>query len=243
MNSYGTKLGILSLLVMAAPVAADMNSFVGFTYTNLNFQYDQLSGRSINITDTNASSAIVQGRDGGSMQRSIIQSGSNFDFQFSGTVGGAAQGYAINGIVSATDVHGTPIFEAQFNSTSVQVVPSFQGTLVMAGTLSSLGGSSSMLTMGSRGGPWIFDAGSGSSVQLQNYDGFNGGQLFHMSFGIDATSLATAFDFGAIGGNLGVMQLTSTVSAPVSPAILLGGVGFATLGLLRRRLGIAQLAE
>lgn len=243
MKSHRGKLGVLILLVAAAPVAADMNSFVGFTYTNLNFQYDQLSGRTISIADTNASSAVVQGSDGGSMQRSIIQSGSNFDFRFDGTVGTAAQGYAISGVVSATDIHGTPIFEAQFNSTSVQVVPSFQGTLVMGGTLTSLNGSSSMLTMGNRGGPWIFDAGSGSDVQLQNYDGFNGGQLFHMSFGIDATSLATAFDYGAIGGNLGVMQLTSTVAAPVSPALLLGGVGFATLGLLRRRLGIEPQVE
>lgn len=231
--------GVLMLAVaVTAPAMADMDSFVGFTYSNLNLQYDQLAGRSIQISDTDASRAVIQSMDGGSMQRAIIQSGRDFDFRFDGTVGTAAQGYAINGIVSATDINGTPVFEAAFNSSSVEVVSSFQGTLLMSGTLTALNPSTGML-MSSGRGPWVFDAGSGSTVQMQDYTGFNNGQLFHMAFGIDASTLATVFDAGAIGGNLGVMQLTS-VAAPVSPAILLGGVGFASIGLLRRRLGLSK---
>ena len=217
---------------------ADINSFVGFTYSNLSLQYDQLAGRTIEIYDTAASRAVVQAMDGGIMQRAIVQSGNNFDFRFSGTVGDAASGYAINGTVTATDVAGTPVFQAAFQSSSVEVASAFQGTLMLSGTLSSITPTSTMLTSTGRG-PWMFDAGSGSTVQVQNYQGFNNGQLFNMNFGIDATTLAAVFDAGALGGNLGVMQLTS-VSAPVSPALLLGGVGFATIGLLRRRLGLAS---
>ena len=226
------------VVAVATPAMAGMNSSVAFTYSNLNLQYDQLAGRTIQIHDSDASRAVIQAMDGGTMQRAIIQSGSNFDFRFDGTVGTAAQGYAINGIVSATDINGTTVFQAAFNSTSVEVVSSFQGTLLMSGTLSSLNPTGSMLTTTGRG-PWVFDAGSGSTVQMQNYQGLNSGQLFHMAFGIDASTLTTVFDAGVIGGNLGVMQLTS-VATPVLPAILLGGVGVACVGLLRRRLGLAK---
>jgi len=69
-NKVVRKRGIAGALMLAVAVAtpamAAMNSSVGFTYSNLNLQYDQLAGRTIQIHDSDASRAVIQAIDGGS---------------------------------------------------------------------------------------------------------------------------------------------------------------------------------
>ena len=67
--------------------------------------------------------------------------------------------------------------------------------------------------------------------------GYDTGELFQMTFGVNGSTLAGLFDSGNTAGGAGFMHGTVV---PLPSAVLLGGLGLLAVGGIRRWRGIAS---
>ena len=224
---------ILVLLLVTVPVLAD--PFVQFDYSSLRLYYSAGSERELTITDTLSSLAAITLKEGLSLQDgpALLFGGSAFDVALQAEVGSAAEGYAMVGTFTASDIVGTR-FDATFTSTDVRLLSSNQGTLVIEGVLTGVG-DNSILVSDAAGGGWSF-AGSVGTVDLANPGPYRAGQLFQMTFGVDGATLEDLFDNGEKDGGSGIMHGTIyAVSVPAPAAIALATVGLGLVGWWMRK--------
>ena len=224
----------VAILACGTSTATADVPFIQFDYTALALTYDGSIGRNLVISETASSTGTVALKDGLIVLDgpAVITGGASFDLDFSGTVGSAAEGYAITGTFSATDIAtGSPAFDAAFESTSVQVLSAWEGTLLIEGSLAGIGDSEILVNRALGDDDWVYAGDGAATVTVHNTAGHNTGQLFQMTFGVDGSSLADLFDHGSQAGGGGFMHGTI---APVAPAVVLGGIGLVAVCVLRR---------
>ena len=237
-----------AMMLACVPALADVS--VGFDYSNMHYTYDAASG-SFYVSDNADSNALFDTRTtpGPAItdNADILQGlAGDFDVLLELTITGGSGVYSASGTFDATDADtSSSAIEADFTSSIISLDAS--GRLTIGGILRTRSGNGSILvkresSLGA--GDWVYaglaahtpnspDAdGTDGTIAISDPENYDTGELLVLQFGTGFRNIDIFFNSNrwGDGGN------TKGAIVPAPGAALLGLMGFAMIGRVRRRL-------